>query len=374
MIRIHLETHWQIGTDESEPGGPVLFRLLQAVRDSGSLAQSARTLGFSYRYLWGVLGRWEKAVGKPLVRLERGRGARLTEFGEKLMWVEQLARSRLQSQIDTVQRELENELRAELSRGTTKLVAHASHDLALEHLQRLLHEKHGAQLDLQYHGSLESLDALAQGRCDLAGFHLPEGGLETDFFFHRRAFKARDHSLIRCATRTQGLMLANGNPKEIRGLKDLARTDVRMINRQPGSGTRLELDQLLREAGMDSATLAGYDNFEYTHLAVAATVASGMSDVGFGIEAAAARYKLGFIPLVRERYYLACRDEIVGSRPVQAVLEVLKSGEFASIAGKLAGYDWSGVGEILSAELVLGGRAAGPRIILRPEAKPARAG
>jgi molybdate transport repressor ModE-like protein len=372
MIRIQLETVWKIGSGKSEPGGPLLFPLLQAVRDSGSLAQSARVLGFSYRYLWGVLGRWEKAVGKPLVRLERGRGAKLTDFGEKLMRVEQLARSRLEGQIETVQREMENELRAELSRGTTKLVAHASHDLALGHLQSLLQKNRGVQLDLQYHGSLESLDALAHGRCDLAGFHLPEGGLETDFFSHRRAFKARDHSLVRCATRTQGLMVANGNPKDIRRLGDLARPDVRMINRQPGSGTRLELDQLLREAGIEPAALAGYDHIEFTHLAVAATVASGMSDVGFGIEAAAAQYKLGFIPLVRERYYLACRNEIVGSPPVRALIEALKSTEFASLAGKLAGYDWSGVGEILAAEPVLGGRTVGARTILRPEAKPAR--
>lgn len=370
MIKIQIEANWRIGTSEAELADPLLFRLLEAVEVSGSLAKAAQTLGFSYRHIWGSLGKWEKAVGRPLVRLERGRGARLTDFGEKLVRAEQTARSRLERQIETVQRDLEHELSAELLRGTTNLVMHASHDLALTHLRDLMQKQYGIQLQLQYQGSLESLDALAQGRCDIAGFHLPEGGLETDFFLHRRAFKARDHTLIRCATRTQGLMVASGNPKAIRALPDLARRDVRMINRQPNSGTRLELDQLLREANIDSALIAGYDTAEFTHLAVAATIASGMCDVGFGIEAAAAQYKLGFIPLLRERYYLACRSEIVNAPPVSSLIVALKSAEFAALAGKLAGYDWAGVGETLGAEVVLGTRN-GAGTVLRPEAKSA---
>lgn len=374
MITIKIETNWRIGTSEAELTSPLLFRLLEAVQASGSLAQAARTLGFSYRHLWGLLGKWEKTVGKPLVRLERGRGAKLTEFGEKLMWAEQMARTRLDSQIEAVQQELQTELSAELSRGISNLVMHASHDLALGHLRELLQKQHDIRLQLEYHGSLESLNGLAQGRCDLAGFHLPEGGLETDFFVHRRAFKLRDHTLIRCATRTQGLMVAQGNPKGIHGLPDLTRGEIKLINRQSGSGTRVELDQLLREAGIDAALIAGYDTFEFTHLAVAATVASGMCDVGFGIEAAAAQYRLGFIPLIRERYYLACRNEVASGKPVKSLIAVLRSPEFETLVKDLAGYDWTGVGEQMNAEVVLGGRAGGGgRIVLQPEARPARA-
>ena len=145
-----------------------------------------------------------------------------------------------------------------------------------------------------------------------------------------------------------------------------------MINRQPNSGTRLELDQLLREAQIDPASISGYDTFEFTHLAVAATIASGMCDVGFGIEAAAAQYKLGFIPLLRERYYLACRNEIVAAQPLKSLIATLKSQEFATLAGRLAGYDWTGVGESLDAESVLGVRNGTGGRFLRPEAKSAR--
>lgn len=373
MIKIQIETSWQTGPSGETLADPLLFRLLDAVRISGSLAESARTLGFSYRHIWGLLGEWEKAVGKPLVRLQRGRGAKLTEFGEKLVWAEQMARTRLEDQVDFVQRELESELSAELSRGVTSLVMHASHDLALAHLRDLLRSSHGVELQLQFHGSLESLDALAQGRCDVAGFHLPDGGLDADFLFHRRAFKARDHSLVRCASRTQGLMVASGNPKDIRGIADLARPGVRMINRQPGSGTRIELDQLLRETGIDPAGISGYETAEFTHLAVAANVASGMCDVGFGIEAAAAQYALGFIPLIRERYYLACRNDILRSHPIGSMIAVLRGKEFGAAVGQLAGYDWAGVGEVLSAESVFAAQAGGNRRILRPDAKPARA-
>jgi len=368
MITIKIETNWRISTPEVELTGPLLFRLLEAVQSSGSLAQAARSLRFSYRHIWGLLGKWEKAVGRPLVRLERGRGAKLTEFGEKLMWAEQMARARLDSQIEAVQQELQTELSAELARGISNLVMHASHDLALAHLKDLLQNKHDIRLQLEFHGSLESLDGLAQGRCDLAGFHLPEGGLETDFFLHRRAFKLRDHTLIRCATRTQGLMVAQGNPKRIHGLPDLTRRGIKLINRQPGSGTRAELDQLLREARIDVASIAGYDIFEFTHLAVAATVASGMCDVGFGIEAAAAQYRLGFTPLLR------CRNEVAGGKPVKSLIAVLKSLEFEALVRGLAGYDWTGVGETMNAEAVLGTRTAnGGRLVLQPEAKPTRA-
>ena len=110
MIKIRIEASWQAGGSEAELAGGLLFRLLEAVQTSGSLAESARALGFSYRHIWGQLGKWAKAVGKPLVRLERGRGAKLTEFGERLMWAEQTARSRLESQVETVQRELDTRL------------------------------------------------------------------------------------------------------------------------------------------------------------------------------------------------------------------------------------------------------------------------
>ncbi len=167
-------------------------------------------------------------------------------------------------------------------------------------------------------------------------------------------------------------MVAHGNPKGIRAIADLTRPSVRMINRQPGSGSRLELDQLLREAGIDPSAIDGYDNAEFTHLAVAATIASGMCDTGFGIEAAAAQYKLGFIPLLRERYYLACRNETVQARPVKLLIETLKSAQFESLAGSLAGYDWTGVGDLLPAETVLAGRTVGTRTLVSPEAKPVR--
>ncbi len=107
--------------------------------------------------------------------------------------------------------------------------------------------------------------------------------------------------------REQGLILARGNPAQVRHLRDVADRRLRFVNRQRGSGTRLLIDRMIADERIDVSTLEGFGNEEFTHPAVAATVASGGADAGFGLRAAAAEYGLAFVPLVRERYYLALR-------------------------------------------------------------------
>ena len=124
-------------------------------------------------------------------------------------------------------------------------------------------------------------------------------------------------ALIRFAEREQGLMLATGNPKRIRGLADLARKDLQFVNRQRGSGTRLLFDELLAQQGVDATAIGGYRDEEFTHLAVAVSVAAGRADAGFGVHAAAARFGLDFIPLQRERYWFAVRARNVGDAPLE---------------------------------------------------------
>src|SRR5262249_33858055 len=156
------------------------------------------------------------------------------------------------------------------------------------------------------------------GHCALGGFHIAEGlddpAAIAGFL---RYLRPGSHKAIGFATRAQGLMMKRGNPKGIASLADLARKDVRFINRQRGSGSRIELDQLLARAGIDADAVGGYQNEEHTHLAVAATVAGGMADAGFGIQAAAAQYELDFLPLLSEHYYLACRADALDSGEVR---------------------------------------------------------
>ncbi len=328
---------------------PVLPAVLRAVERSGSLAAAAREVGLSYRHVWNLFAKWERALGRPLALLERGRGARLTPLGAKLLELDAEARERIAPQLG----ELARRLRAEITRpDERRLRVHASHDLAIARLPRLAGDR--LRLELEFHGSVESLEALARGTCDAAGFHVAEQTPSPEI---ERRLDARAHRLIGVAVREQGLMIGKGNPKRITGLPDLARSDLRLVHRQRGSGTRLVFDQLLARAGVVRAEPPGYPLEEFTHLAVASAVAGGIADVGFGIRAAAAELSLGFIPLVSERYFLACRAERLASRGVETVLALLRGKAFRDLLGTLPGYDDAITGRVFGVADGL----AGPR-------------
>jgi len=153
--------------------------------------------------------------------------------------------------------------------------------------------------------------------------------------------------LINLAWREQGLMVAPGNPKQIRTIQDLARREISFINRQRGAGTRLLLDYLLKEAGLDPGQVQGYAREEYTHMAVAVNVASGTADVGLGILAAARALGLDFIPLLPERYDLVVPETTFADPRFQTLLSVIRSPEFQAAAAALGGYDLKDCGQTL---------------------------
>ena len=122
---------------------------------------------------------------------------------------------------------------------------------------------------------------------------------------------------------------------------------ARFINRQRGSGTRALVDQLLRRGGLAPEALKGYADEEFTHLAVAATIAAGRADAGVGVRAAAARFGLAFVPLGRERYWLAARHRTLGERRMERFLSALRGPALPRLAKRLAGYDAGRAGEIM---------------------------
>lgn len=154
-------------------------------------------------------------------------------------------------------------------------------------------------------------------------------------------------TLVDIATRRQGLMVRPGNPKEVYALADLARPSVRFVNRQSGSGTRLLLEGLLRAQGVPSTRIAGFEQEEYTHAAVAAYVASGMADVGFGLEPPARQFKLDFVPVATERYFLLFRDEVMGTPAATTVLATLHDADFRAMLALLPGYDPVAAGTVM---------------------------
>ncbi len=200
--------------------------------------------------------------------------------------------------------EVASELNRRLIQHPGALRIHASHGYAVAALVSALVDGH-AQVDIKYRESVEAVMALARGECDLAGFHLPHGTFrENCAQIYRPWLDDTRHVLIHLTRRKQGLFIPRGNPKGVVGLADLARDDVRFVNRQPGSGTRMLLDLALREIGIDPEAINGYASAELTHSAIAAFVASGMADLGFGVEPAAHHFGLAFIPVVDEDYIL----------------------------------------------------------------------
>jgi putative molybdopterin biosynthesis protein len=229
------------------------------------------------------------------------------------------------------------------------LVVLGSHDNTLDLLATLLHRRdHRLRLSSGHVGSLGGLMALRQGRAHLGGSHMLDPETNTyNVPFIQRYLAGVPLKLVNLAWREQGLMVAPGNPKQIRTIRDLARPEVRFINRQRGAGTRLLLDYLLTDAGMDAGQVQGYAREEYTHMAVAVNVFSGTADVGLGILAAAKALGLDFIPLLPERYDLVVPETTFTDPRFQTLLAVIRSGEFQEAAAALGGYDLKDCGQIL---------------------------
>lgn len=316
-----------------------LLPLLRAIAEHGSLNQAIGAVGLSYRHAWGMLGNLENALGQPLVTLERGRGARLTALARRLIESEEALAAemapRMSEQADALSREVITlEPAAE-----NRVVVHASHDLALAHLRDQLTQSGACQVDLHFQGSLDALAALAHGQCDFAGFHIPDlPGRRLLLAQYQPWLKGRTLRVIHFVTRQQGLMTARGNPLMLASLSDVAATHARFINRQPGSGTRIAFDHLLAADALKPAEINGYQHEEFTHAAVAATIASGMADVAFGIEAAARQHGLEFVPLMSERYFLAMRSATLKRPGARALLEAAQNSAFLEFLHGLPGY------------------------------------
>jgi putative molybdopterin biosynthesis protein len=192
-------------------------------------------------------------------------------------------------------------------------------------------------------GSLGGLVALKRGEAHLVGSHLldPKTGKYNLPDVRRILGKSKSYRVVNLAVREQGLICAKRNPKKIRSLRDLVRKDVRYVNRQPGAGTRVLLDYELGKLRIKPERIAGYEREEFTHMAVAVAVASGLADCGLGIRSAAAALGLHFVPVEKEEYDLILRADFVDSPKGQKLLEVIRSSDFKKAVEKLGGYDTS---------------------------------
>ncbi|MFP4671987.1 MAG: molybdopterin biosynthesis protein [Desulfohalobiaceae bacterium] len=236
--------------------------------------------------------------------------------------------------------------RQELSRV---LVCVGSHDNILDLLaNELMGLAEPIRLASTHVGSMAGVTALQEHSALMAGMHLfdPESQ-DFNFPFLQKYLPDRQLQVVNLAIRQQGFILPKGNPKGIQGLQDLLRDEVRFINRQRGSGTRILLDHHLGQQGINPRQIQGYQQEEYTHMAVAVNVLTGSADCGLGIKAAAQALDLDFVPLARERYDLVLPEESLEEQKVQTVLELLQSPSFQEKIQGLGGYETALTGQIM---------------------------
>jgi len=236
-----------------------------------------------------------------------------------------------------------------------------SHDLTLDLMAQFLAE-HDRRLASANVGSQGGLVALRRGEAHLAGSHLlnPETG-EYNISYIRQYMPNIPVKVIALVGRDQGLMVKKGNPKGIKSLGDLTSSErspkresraepsrsVQFVNRQRGAGTRVLLDYYLNLMGIPADSILGYTQEEYTHLGVAAAVASGRADCGLGIAAAAQALDLDFVPLFQERYDLVIPKEHAESNLLAPLFDLIAGGDFRNSVSKLTGYDVSVMGKII---------------------------
>jgi molybdate transport repressor ModE-like protein len=299
--------------------------LLREVQRGKTIQSAAEALDVSYRTLWNQLKVAEKALGTPLLLSTKGHGSKLSPAAESFLnSVAEMERRFDRVSQDEVRR-LSGELSSLINPRPVRWVCCSSSDPLIEQVIDGF-----AHIDYQTMGSGQALERLLSGDADIAGFHLPDQDSLLQVQAHLKSAGMMAYPLMR---RTQGLMVATGNPLRIKKLADLARPEVRFINRQKGAGTRLLLDTLMEKEGIRSDRIRGYRHEEFTHTAVATAIVAGTADAALGLKYIAAQFRLGFVPLEEETFYLAMSTKVHTSMPIHKFIQSLQA-----LAAKQVGY------------------------------------
>jgi molybdate transport repressor ModE-like protein len=332
--------------------GELEAQMLRSIYQTGSYSEAARTLSLSYAFLWNKIAQIERSLGKKVVYSERGgaKGGRaeLTNQGKQLLQDYSELDSRVHRFITQPRSSQTYGSPAELVRPNLSFMG--SHCIVVEKLFRSLHSTNPKiTYQILNVGSWAGLTAMMLRQADIAGLHIFDESAST---YNQPVLAkfglSRSHALIRGYKRQQCLMVRKGNPKKIRGVDDLLRKDVKLANRNLGSGTRILLDSrlhdLARTMGIDFEALTrrirGYDSEMMTHRQVASAVSSRRADVGIGLTSVAAEMRLDFTPFAEELY-----DFLVEKRMrnpyAHEFFNILKSEEFQNKIQVIPGIKFS---------------------------------
>jgi putative molybdopterin biosynthesis protein len=293
--------------------------ILEGIAADAALKGAATRTGLSYRAIWDKLARIEALLGCEAAHRVKGHGTRLTPAGDALRSALDASRRRLEPVLAQECADLAAAL-APLAPAEepARLILAASHDPLLSAAAQAL-----ASVQVNILGSGDAIAALLAGRADVAGCHFgedaPSPPPET-----RDALAAAGFDWLRIFGRAQGLMVAPGNPLGLRDLADAVAAKARFVNRQRGSGTRRWFDRLLAQAAISPGAVRGYTDEEFTHQAVAAVIAAGRADAGLGVQAAAEKFGLDFLPLGEESYFLVLSPHLRTAPQIHALLDLIR--------------------------------------------------
>ena len=279
-----------------------LSQLLKDIESGSSLVVASKRSGTSYRGAWGKLNEVEAALGMPLIVRTKGHGSKLTEFGSFLFkFIDEMQAGHLKyghSYQEALQKEIKQIQKSESARW--KFLSSSD-----SIIQKAVREVKGFSLKIA--GSGESLERLLNNEAHIAGYHVSDQ--KSSKIIHQRLSKSQIQ-IYPVMKRTQGFIVKKGNPLNIHSIDDLLNQKIRFINRQIGSGTRLLLDTLLIDEGIEPLDINGYLQEEFTHSAVANAILAGKADVGVGVKNIALENGLGFVPLKDEIFFIAMHKEM----------------------------------------------------------------
>lgn len=260
-----------------------------------------------------------------------------------------IARSRHEQSVQPVRRaELKSALLHPEQEENSSLII-SGQDVVLDILASFLYRQ-DITAQRVYLNSFEGLLALYEGRVDAAACHLYDAEEKSfNVPFVKKLLPGVPTTLINISYRTQGFYVAVGNPKEIRGWRDLARRDISVLNRRPGSSARVLLDGQLHRMGLDKRMVAGYEREMKSHLTMAAAIAAGEADLAVGTERISRQIEgLDFIPLLQERFDLAVHREFLETDEGETLLEILRSETFKREIRPFSGNDYRDLGKIVA--------------------------